>query len=804
MPYTSFFEEVTGNSPYPYQKRLGEEQWPDLLDIPTGLGKTAAVVVAWLWKRLKQQDDTPRRLVYCLPMRVLVEQTHTNVRGWLDKSSAFFKEKGLESPSVYLLMGGEVEDDWELYPEKDAILIGTQDMLLSRALMRGYGMSRYKWPVHFGLLHNDAMWVYDEVQLMGSGLATSAQLEAFRKRFSIARSSRSLWVSATLNPHWLDTVDMRPHLEQLQRFNLSSDEQLSSPVQKRCAAPKRLDRAFTLLTSENQKQSAKTYADSLAKEILAKHVPETDTLVILNTVERAQAVLNAIDSQKVNALKTDVETLLIHSRFRSLERQALNNKLAERPTKDAQGRIIVATQAVEAGVDMTSRVLFTELAPWSSLVQRFGRCNRYGEANDCGGADILWIDFEKGADLEAPYDEESIADGRVKLLGLRSASSADLPTTDSEAQLHAVLRAKDFRDLFSTDPDLSGFDIDISQYIRDADALDVQVFWRDLSLSLDEQPQPQRTELCRASLSQIKTLLDRMRKQELKAYRWDSLDGQWRQFRGSLHPGLVLMLDVMAGGYSERFGFMTSIAKAVTPVEDATSVNVPETYGDDWRSQTAKAVELSSHLVDAEDVAEKLCNSLGDVEEKESIVRAARWHDVGKAHPAFQSTMYNCQLEEAQRKNLLLAKSASYRRHQRKYFRHELASMLSWLEQHNSEERSNLIAYLIVAHHGKVRISLRAMPEENEPVKPYGPRFARGVWEGEELPGFNISDREAVLPIRLRLDLMELGEGEMGPSWTTRTQRLLDAYGPFRLAWMESLVRIADWRASGAEQEEKP
>jgi hypothetical protein len=35
------------------------------------------------------------------------------------------------------------------------------------ALMRGYGMSRCQWPVHFAWLHNDAFWVFDEVQLMG-------------------------------------------------------------------------------------------------------------------------------------------------------------------------------------------------------------------------------------------------------------------------------------------------------------------------------------------------------------------------------------------------------------------------------------------------------------------------------------------------------------------------------------------------------------------------------------------------------------------------------------------------------------
>ena len=55
-------------------------------------------------------------------------------------------------------MGGEDSGEWDIHPEREAILIGTQDMLLSRALNRGYGMSRYRWPMHFGLLNNDALW----------------------------------------------------------------------------------------------------------------------------------------------------------------------------------------------------------------------------------------------------------------------------------------------------------------------------------------------------------------------------------------------------------------------------------------------------------------------------------------------------------------------------------------------------------------------------------------------------------------------------------------------------------------------
>jgi CRISPR-associated endonuclease/helicase Cas3 len=184
------------------------------------MGKTAAVMLAWLWKRGWREGrpeatpdaETPRRLVYCLPMRVLVEQTERNTRRWLE-NLAVAGIPGENKVSVHLLMGGSEDAKkatWADYPEEDAILIGTQDMLLSRALMRGYCMSRYQWPVHFAWLHNDALWVFDEVQLMGPGLKTSAQLEAFRRKTRLSSRSRSLWVSATLKRDWLRTVDFDP------------------------------------------------------------------------------------------------------------------------------------------------------------------------------------------------------------------------------------------------------------------------------------------------------------------------------------------------------------------------------------------------------------------------------------------------------------------------------------------------------------------------------------------------------------------------------------------------------------------
>lgn len=84
MEFRAFFKAATweeksqeGHDPYPFQIRLAlGEELPELIDIPTGLGKTDAVVLAWLWRRRfagpEKRAATPRRLVYCLPMRTLV------------------------------------------------------------------------------------------------------------------------------------------------------------------------------------------------------------------------------------------------------------------------------------------------------------------------------------------------------------------------------------------------------------------------------------------------------------------------------------------------------------------------------------------------------------------------------------------------------------------------------------------------------------------------------------------------------------------------------------------------------------
>ncbi len=207
--YTSWFESTTTFRPHPWQANLASSSRcaNRLIRIPTGLGKTEGALAAWLHLAVvQQQKDWPRRLVWCLPMRVLVEQTADRARAVIDRwaDSAGREDK----PQVHILMGGEETERWYLEPERPAVLIGTQDMLLSRALNRGYASGRARWPMEYALLNQDCLWVMDEVQLMDVGLATSAQLQAFRDqdRSKQLRPCYTWWMSATLQPEWLRSV----------------------------------------------------------------------------------------------------------------------------------------------------------------------------------------------------------------------------------------------------------------------------------------------------------------------------------------------------------------------------------------------------------------------------------------------------------------------------------------------------------------------------------------------------------------------------------------------------------------------
>jgi CRISPR-associated endonuclease/helicase Cas3 len=277
--FESFFLAATETEPFPYQVRFATgPALPDLVAAPTGAGKTATAVLGWLWRRRHHPDAgvraaTPRRLVFCLPMRTLVEQTQRVTLSWLERL-------GLTSEvGLHAMLGGAIDEQWQEHPEREAIIVGTQDQLLSRALNRGYAMSRYRWPVHFALLNNDCLWILDEVQLMGVGSSTSAQLQGLRDRLGTSAPTASIWMSATLAPGRLRTID---HAASLRALTVDATD-LDRPV---LAARHHAHKPLRRLDAADG-------ADR-ARQILAAHAPGTLTLVVLNQVKRAQEMFTEL------------------------------------------------------------------------------------------------------------------------------------------------------------------------------------------------------------------------------------------------------------------------------------------------------------------------------------------------------------------------------------------------------------------------------------------------------------------------------------------------------------------------------
>jgi len=848
--FADFFERATAQTPYPYQERFAEaDPLPHLLRAPTGAGKTAAAVLGWLWRRASNRANTPRRLVYCLPMRVLVEQTEREARDWI-------KNLGLaKQVMVHVLMGGVDADQWYLYPEKPAVLIGTQDMLLSRALNRGYAASRFHWPIDFGLLNNDCLWVFDEPQLMASGVSTSAQLGGLRHALGTFGQCPSVWMSATLEPGWLDTIDFRGKLLGAPLELDENDYDPKRALQKRMTAKKTLAK-LSVSASKDMKD--------VAKAVLERHVTGTQTLVVLNTVERAKAVYAEIE--KLRKKSATPKLLLLHSRFRPHERQQLNQQLQVKGDA-TDDRIIVATQVVEAGVDISSRTLISELAPWASIVQRTGRCNRTG---DDGPGQVFWIELEEK--LSLPYSSTDLDFSRQQLEKLdgKSVSPKDLDDFKTKQKITLpfehkhVLRRRDLLDLFDTAPDLSGNDIDIQRFVRsDDEGADVQVFWRagpprnDWNVTGRRQQAARRNELCSAPIGSFKKEFLGAGK---TAFRFDHIDGEWRELSnkdaGSVIPGQTFWVRADQGGYDRLTGWSPGAGRLpdelliLPPTGPQKSRRQrPEGFydSDEWAAQ----LEWRSLAEHTNEVVSALGTILGtdasvplSGTERSALAVAARWHDWGKIHNVFQSGLRpeiddpkqlrqmappppdkRSKIPRPERwktcPDIAKAPQEFWRKYTRllreanseqpevrvpaRRFRHELASALGVVQllAHGrmtddwamlSTNQQQLALYLIAAHHGKVRLTIRAMPDESPiPVSAEG-LFASGVWDGDHLPTADLGGNVRSEGVELSLKPMQLG-GDV--SWTEMALDLLKRFGPFQLAYLEAIVRAADCRASG-------
>lgn len=678
-PFEEFFASVTGRRPYRYQVRLATtQQVPEVLDVPTGLGKTAAVILSWLWNRNSSSPavNLPRRLVYCLPMRTLVVQTARVAKGWVEKAAT---EGLLRSDCrVHVLMGGEQAEDWDLQPESDVIVVGTQDMLLSRLLNRGYGMSRYRWPMQFGLLGNDCLWVMDEVQLMGTGLATTVQVDLFQKKYwQPLLPCHFLWMSATLGASLLRTRDREDHechqldperefrLDVVEGKSVDLGEKAEEGIRYRLAAKKQI---------AVRKDVPPVRGTAKKPGILERHITGRMTLVILNTVPEAQNLFREAGDDLAKA-SAKPELVLLHGRFRPADRRVQMDRLLGFVAKqDASqdgvvsnhpGIVVVSTQVVEAGIDISSVKLWSQIAPWASVIQRLGRLNREGKQSDATAEFWMPKDNKEGennpvspnAKRIGPYFKkdlvvtlkllEEVQKGLDAGLAYREALDQVLSSEASrqalEVEYEAVIRPHDFLELFATEPDLSGGHTDISRFVRNQDRnVDAYVYWRSSRQPEEGESLPSADELCPVPSYSLEQFL---RRTKGTASEWDGESGSWTVRRvgpksSDIRPGMTLRLWTSQGGYRDDLGWTGEPSDRPATIVTSHG-DRPDDISTDGTSGASTWLSLTDHTDDVVVEADQIAAALGlaDSPEGKTLGVVARWHDLGKSSTRWEAAI---------------------------------------------------------------------------------------------------------------------------------------------------------------------
>ena len=371
------FQQLTGHSPMAWQKRLFDEYFaeskiPDAVDVPTGLGKTS-VMVLWLLGHASGAS-LPRRLVYVVDRRAVVDQATDfamTLRKNLAENAALQQAVKAENLPISTLRGQFADNrEWLESPTALSIVVGTVDMIGSRLLFEGYGVSRKMRPYHAGFLGADSLVVLDESHLVPPFqhlLEKLLQGEVGPRAEAIdglLPRTKVLSLSATGNtsPN-REIFRFQPEID-------AKDEKEDAEARRRFHSPKSVD-LIPLVTGRPSELAAQR-----AWALSGEGTRPVRIVTFCNSRQEAQQV-HAWLTKKGAAAE-----LLVGAR-RVKEREEVAAKLKElgfigSSNPPDQACFLVATSAGEVGVDIDADHAVFDLVPWERLVQRLGRVNRRG------------------------------------------------------------------------------------------------------------------------------------------------------------------------------------------------------------------------------------------------------------------------------------------------------------------------------------------------------------------------------------------------------------------------------------------
>jgi CRISPR-associated endonuclease/helicase Cas3 len=396
--FEAFHRAVHDRAPFDWQTRLllkvvSERNWPRVLDLPTGSGKTTCIDIALFALALDASASPakrwcPRRIAMVVDRRVVVDQAAERGRKLLGALStatvreviavrealALLGESDEEPLGVFTLRGGIPKDDgWARTPDQPLVIASTIDQLGSRLLIQGYGVDPGMRPVHAGLAGNDMLILLDEVHLSQPFKQTLERLGRLRERYAqngLPQRFQFAFLSATPGDTGESTFKLTP-------AELEPDSALG---------PRLCARKPTHIVEVSGREDLATRVAGEAKNLIEKH---DVVAAVVNRVDTALAVFAALNK----ALGEGADVVLLTGRMRPLDRDDVLAAYRPRIATGVRTRsgterklVVVGTQCIEAGADFDFDAMVTESASFDGLRQRFGRVDRLGEYKDQKGS----------------------------------------------------------------------------------------------------------------------------------------------------------------------------------------------------------------------------------------------------------------------------------------------------------------------------------------------------------------------------------------------------------------------------------